>query len=116
MPYEDDSSVTIPPDDRRHRRRTSDHVSMKRIVLSLLASTPLTIPGIIQGGRMLLDVHEEWVALRAISGRVESLQKENESLKALLMDSDDRIALLERWHCRLGWDPPRTRDPQKECK
>lgn len=116
MPYDDEDSIppeSIPP--TRSRRRTTDHVSLRRILLSLAMSTPITVPGIWQGGKAALDAHAQWVELNKLPARIAALEAKLEEVDP----HEAEIERLKRWQCIIGWDPPKSilpRDQRAQCR
>ena len=120
------SDVTIPP---HHRRRDSDRVSPKRIgigtAFGVIAALGAARPGLdlyadfraaVENSKKVTALEEKARDYDQMKERVLNLEKKNESLTALLNDADNRLEILERWQCRLGWNPPTSRDPNKECR
>lgn len=97
------SDESIPPG--KLKRRSGDVISMQRIVMALLASTPLTIPGVIKGGQMVLDIHMQWIEMQKDHERLHEIERQ----LAVADPHEKRLDSLERWKCVLGWDPPKTR-------
>jgi predicted nuclease with TOPRIM domain len=97
------------------RRRSTDRLSPKRIALGTLLSLLPALPAV----NTALTYYEQWVNMKVEIQRdrneIDRLLKENQSLQGLLEDADDRLTLLERWQCRLGWNPPETRNRDRDC-
>jgi hypothetical protein len=107
---------TIPPTESR--RRGTDRVSPKRVGYGLLFAF-LPMVGGVNG---VLEYHERWVKVemgiakqKVLEQRIEQLEARSASLESLLEDADDRTGRLERYQCRLGWNPPTTRNIDRDC-
>lgn len=107
---------TIPP--TMYRRRGTDRVDPKRLGYGVL----IGILPLIGGVKGVLEYHERWVRVEMgmqmqvkLEKRIEQLEARSRNLEALLEDADDRTARLERYQCRLGWNPPATRNVDRDC-
>lgn len=140
MPYEDTGSVSIPPEHHHHKRRGTDRVSWKRVsVGTVTLGAVLTVWQVISQTKPILDFYAGWKAVYENANRIPELEAKlaehehyEETLKRLeaenialrgaldvlekaLDETGGDLERLKRWQCRLGWNPPTTRDPQKEC-
>lgn len=94
-------------------KRMKDEVTLKRALIGLLMSMPISGPAVWKTAEVALETRDQWIEMRE---EVPKLKAEIEALKAqkeAVALHDRRLDKIERWKCVIGWNPheePRDRD------